>query len=380
MKARFLVLACVCVPVVLAAQTERGGFLVRLGTDTIAIETYDRTAGTMNGRFASRAGQFTEWSYLTRFRPNGTVATFEMTMVRSAAPDAPAQKRTIVFDGDSAFVTLVRGDSTRRMRLAAPRGTNPFVNHSFALYQIVARQARAAGARDTFKTAVLSAGADAPWATTAAKLGADSLVVATENGLGVRLKTDRQGKVIGANGHGSTQQVDVERQDVLNFQALADAFAARPAMGQLSVRDTARATIGDSAVWVDYGRPLKRGRDIFGVLVPWNVVWRTGANAATQLSTPVDLTIGDATVPAGIYTVWTLPSPTGWKLIINKQHAQWGTEYRADSDFVRIDLKVEPLPQPTEQFTIAFDPQADGSAVWRLEWDRTRLTVPVAKK
>jgi len=116
-------------------------------------------------------------------------------------------------------------------------------------------------------------------------------------------------------------------------------FASRP-LGQLSVRDTARAGVGGAEVWVDYGRPLKRGREIFGNVVPWNAVWRTGANAATQFSTSADLVIGGAAVPAGKYTLWTLPTPSGWKLIINKQTGQWGTEYHPEQDLVRVETKV----------------------------------------
>ena len=104
-------------------------------------------------------------------------------------------------------------------------------------------------------------------------------------------------------------------------------------------------------------------------------MWRTGANAATQLSTPVDLVIAGATVPAGKYTLWTLPSPSGWKLIINKQTGQWGTEYHQEQDLVRVDAKVETLALPIEQFTIAFD-----SGSLTFAWDKTRYSVPVAKK
>jgi hypothetical protein len=128
-------------------------------------------------------------------------------------------------------------------------------------------------------------------------------------------------------------------------------------------------------VWVDYGRPLKRGREIFGNIVPWNTVWRTGANAATQLNTSADLVIGGATVPAGKYTLWTLPTPSGWKLIINKQTGQWGTEYHPEQDLVRVDARVETLATPVEQLVIAFEPGA-----LTFTWDKTRVSVPVAKK
>ena len=366
----------------LAAQNESGAFVVRLGKDTIAVEQFTRSGNSLQGTFLGRPGQMIQWSYRAELGTDGTVRQFSMTQDKSAAPNAPAQTRSVVFQGDSAIVTLTRGDSTRALRLAAPGGAFPFINHSFALYELVARRARAAGG-DSLRTAELSLGANAPWGTTVKRVGTDSLALATDNGLGVRLKTDRSGMILAANGFGSTQKVEVARVQSVDLARLWDTFAGRPPLGTLSARDTARVTFGSAVVYVDYSRPSKRGRVVFGgELVPWNEVWRTGANAATQLSTPVDLTIGGATVPAGIYSVWSLPTPTGWKLIINKQHGQWGTEYKADSDLVRIDVKVEaPLAQPLETFTIGFEPQGDGTAATlKLAWDRTVVTVPVTVK
>jgi hypothetical protein len=160
--------------------------------------------------------------------------------------------------------------------------------------------------------------------------------------------------------------------------ALRD-FAARDAagqvMGQLSPRDTVRATIGNAHLVIDYGRPRKRGREIFGGVVPWGEVWRTGANAATGFTTDADLKVGATIIPKGSYTLWSLPSENGAKLIVNSQTGQWGTDYHADKDFARVDLAAEALPQPVETFTIAIDPAA-GGGVLRLEWDRTRYSLP----
>jgi hypothetical protein len=103
-----------------------------------------------------------------------------------------------------------------------------------------------------------------------------------------------------------------------------------------------------------------------------------GANAATH-SPPVDLTIGGSPLPAGKYTLWTLPSPTGWKLIINKQTGQWGTAYDSTQDLVRVDARVETLAAPVEQFVIAFEPATDAKAI-TFTWDKTRYSVPVSKK
>jgi DUF2911 family protein len=146
-----------------------------------------------------------------------------------------------------------------------------------------------------------------------------------------------------------------------------------------SPRDSAVASFGDAKLSVDYGRPYKRGREIFGGLVPWNRVWRTGANAATTFVTSRDLEIGGQAVPAGSYTLYTVPAPTGWKLIINKQTGQWGTAYDESQDLARIDMKVDRVATPVEQFTIELAPS--GSAgVMNLVWDTTRASVPITVK
>jgi Protein of unknown function (DUF2911) len=133
-------------------------------------------------------------------------------------------------------------------------------------------------------------------------------------------------------------------------------------------------------VTIEYSRPSIRGRKIFGGLVPYDQVWRTGANAATSLKTDVALTIGAASVPAGNYTLYTLPGATSWKLIINKQTGQWGTEYNQSQDLARVDMKVSQRSSPLKEFTISFDKISGNSATLRLEWDTTVSSVNVQEK
>jgi DUF2911 family protein len=133
-------------------------------------------------------------------------------------------------------------------------------------------------------------------------------------------------------------------------------------------------------VAIQYSRPSMRGREIFGGLVPYDQVWRTGANAATSLKTDVDLNIGGANVPAGSYTLYTLPGKTSWKLIINKQTGQWGTVYSQSQDLARVDMKVGQLPSALEQFTISFDKTGGSAATLKLEWASTIASVDMKEK
>lgn len=143
----------------------------------------------------------------------------------------------------------------------------------------------------------------------------------------------------------------------------------------LSPPGEATGKIGAGTVTIEYSRPSMRGRRIMGGLVPFGQVWRTGANRATHLKTDAALEIGGVAVPAGTYTLYTLPGETAWTLIVNKQTGQHGTQYDQSQDHARIDMRVESLASPVEQFTIAV---ADGQII--MEWETTRVSVPVKVK
>ncbi len=143
-----------------------------------------------------------------------------------------------------------------------------------------------------------------------------------------------------------------------------------------SPRDSVKATIGGATVEVNYGRPFKKGRLVVGVggLIPYDQIWRTGANEATSFVTSGTLMMGRLMVPPGKYTLYTLASKSGWKLIVNKQTGQWGTEYKPEMDLGRVDLQVESLPAVVEQFTIKVVPTGSTGQI-RLEWDKTAASV-----
>ncbi len=374
-------LALILAASALAVQ-DSGAFIVRLGNDTLSLEQYRRTATQLRGEYVIRTPRSLHRIYTADLNPDGSIRHFELITHNIGGGPGPAEtKGSVEFTGDSAIATNPSGDSSVTTRVAVPKGTLPYTIHIYGLVEQYGRIARATG-RDSVAITSLT-GATTTTGGYVRKRGGDTLVLNFTQGqlAGVgpfTFRLDRDGRLVWLTGKGSTVQVDVERVPSIPMAAKTAAFASRP-LGQLSVRDTARATLGGAQVWVDYSRPMKRGREIFGNVVPWNTPWRTGANAATQFSTPVDLVIGGTPVPAGTYTLWTLPTPAGWKLIINKLTGEWGTEYHAEQDLVHVDAKVETLARPVEQFTIAFEPAAAPATI-TFTWDRTKVTVPVAKK
>lgn len=137
---------------------------------------------------------------------------------------------------------------------------------------------------------------------------------------------------------------------------------------------------GGKAVTIDYSSPRAKGRKIYGELVPFGQVWRTGANEATTLVTPVDLTIGGTAVPAGSYTIFTVPNKDKWTLVISKKTGEWGTDYPGQSnDLARVDMKVSTLPSAVENFAISFEKAGSGANL-NIDWETTRASVMVSKK
>ena len=132
------------------------------------------------------------------------------------------------------------------------------------------------------------------------------------------------------------------------------------------------------SITVDYSSPRAKGRKIFGEIVPFGEPWRTGANEATTFVTTADLTVGGQHVPAGSYTLFTIPNKDKWTLIISKKTGEWGTPYPgAESDFARVDMKAGATSGPVENLTIAFDKAAKGCTL-RIEWENTRATIDIS--
>jgi hypothetical protein len=357
---------------------DSGAFVVRLGNDTLSLEQYNRSATQIRGEYVIRTPRSLHRIYTLNLNPDGTIRRMEVVTHNIGGGPGPMEtKNSVDFAGDTAVSVSPRSDSTVTSKLAVPRGTFPFQFYVYGLMEQMARWARATG-KDSVRFSALYS-ADRTSGGYIRKRGGDTLVCMFDEGqlAGVgpfTFRLDPQGRLTWLTGRGSTLQVEVQRVASVPMAQATRSFANRP-LGQLSPRDTVRTAVGGAEVWIDYSRPMKRGRVIFGDVVPWNAVWRTGANAATQLNTSADLVIGGAAVPAGKYTLWTLPTQNGWKLIINRQTGQWGTEYNQAQDLARVDAKVETLATPVEQMVIAFEP-----GVLTVSWDRTRIWVPVSRK
>src|SRR6202047_3875998 len=159
------------------------------------------------------------------------------------------------------------------------------------------------------------------------------------------------------------------------------AYAQQEESKRPSPSEQAQCKFSDGkTITVDYSSPRMRGRKIFGGLVPYGEVWRAGANEATTFIASKGLTVHGKELPAGSYTIFTLPNLDRWTLIISKKTGEWGIPYPGEGfDVARLDMQVVKLASPVENFTIAFD-RAVERCTMRMDWERTRASVEILEK
>src|SRR5712672_3181178 len=136
------------------------------------------------------------------------------------------------------------------------------------------------------------------------------------------------------------------------------------------------ATIGGNPINIEYYAPSMHGRKVMGGLVPFGAVWCTGANWATKITTQADLQMGDLKLPAGSYSIWTLPSAKEWTLIINKQTGQFHLNYDSSRDFGRTKMTLKTLDAPVETFKIDLRSDGGNKGTLALLWETTEASIP----
>jgi len=328
--------------------------------------------------------------------PDGSIRHLDMDILTPSEPSAQ-RERHVVADVTKDSVKISKRDSTGVKNIAFRTGGVLTMAHLPQMYSLTdlyfsAALARAAATKlapgdsvglhqfyidREFDNFPLHDGFVRPLPGNRAELWHDWLS-------GIAAATfDSSRNMLTYSGARSTYKVDVKR---LTEQPDVDAVFARFAAletssggaRQLSVRDTARATIGAATFMVDYGRPLTRGRVLLGSILPFDHVWRTGANAATQFATTVPITLAGLHLPAAMYTLWTVPRENGAAdLVVNKQVGQWGTSYDDKHDLGMARMSTVTLTAPVEEFTISIVPTDAHHGALMMEWGTFTWTAPI---
>jgi hypothetical protein len=379
-----------------ATPAERYGFVTLLGNDTVAVERISRSPTRLVTDGVDR------WPFVRRrhtefdLAADGTIRRMVMD-VRTPNGRSPRERgRRITAEFSNEAVRISVRDSGGMRDTAFATGGAITVPHVSMMYSVIEleiaaalRRAAATGLRagdsvrfrqfypdrDVGPSFVLHKGYVIPQAGGKVELRHDWLAGTGD------VTVDSSGRMLTYSGMRSTYKVAVARTATLpDIEGIGDRLAAaerRTGPSQLSVRDTARATIGAATFSVDYGRPLVRGRTLLGNVIGYDRVWRTGANAATQFTTSAPITLAGLSLPAGTYTLWTVPHASRVDLIVNRQTGQWGTEYDQKQDLGTAPMTSASVEPPVEKFTISIEASDPRRGTLALAWGTFRWTASI---
>ncbi len=358
-------------------------FVSRLGSDTLTIEAFTRTDTRIEGQLVTRLPYTQRITYAADLNPDGTISHLQAEMSTPAEnPEGPAPRSwtTTIADG-TATVERVGGQNPGTNSFDVGPGAIPTLGRAFIAmfaFEQAMRQAQASDA-DEHAVELVYPTRPQPVSNTVGRLASDTVAI---NFFGSPLKAwaDADGNILGADGTPTTVDIVTEKVAELDLDGLAVTWAGMDARGEgigvPSPAATTQGTVQGVTIEIAYSQPAKRGRDIWGGLVPHGEVWRTGANAATVFTADRALVIGGANVPAGSYTLWSTYSADSQQLIINSETGQGGTSYNPANDFATVEMTTSSLPEMLERFTISLEETTDGGML-HLDWDRTRFSVAI---
>ena len=354
------------------AVPDAASYVITLGIDTLSAESYTRTGDRIEGVVMRRSPRTVLVRYAMQLGPTGMPTRLEYTTRLPDGSMVPngARSVAVTFRADSAITEVQR--DTMVMRRVAARAAHPEIDGAVSWHRFAIDALRASG-RDSGTFQAYVAGAAGPQEYPVARRGPNRWWVYSF-GSPIEITTDDAGRILNVDASRTTFRIQARRQPPMDVASLAARFAERERTAGalvLSPRDSVSARIGDASVSIGYGRPSARGRRIWGPAgVLGDSIWRTGANASTQLRTSAPLLIGGRELAAGTYVVTTLAIPGRYQLILS----------RGNAEVLRVPLTSRELSNRVEQFTILLEPTTERAGVLRLRWDTLELSVPVAQR
>jgi Protein of unknown function (DUF2911) len=381
--------------VLLAATTlttpkadERAAFVTTLGRDTVAFESFTRTATRVEGDIMVRIPGTVLCHYVLELAGDGGVTRSTLDVKPIGVSNLPSRHVVLEFTGDSLRADVDSAghhEKSRRSvgKLSYPQfmtgyGDSYGLYSSLGVYEALIQHLVTGTDTVSIPSVNMATGRTVPGQflrRSPTLVDADYFKIAWTH-----LTLDGAGQIQSADGSETTEKVQSHRTDFFDVPAAAKKFAeldrSGKGLGLASPNVVAKGAVGGEQVVVTYGSPRRRDRVILGNVVPYDKVWRTGANAATLILFDKPMVIGTTTFPAGAYSLWTLPKKDGSvDLIINDQHGQYGTDYDGSHDIAHIPMKATKFGSPQENFTITI---ADGTM--SMSWDTFVWSVPMTLK
>ncbi|MEO8860597.1 MAG: DUF2911 domain-containing protein [Ginsengibacter sp.] len=374
---------------------EQYGFITKLGLDTISVESVNRQGNTITSDEVDRFPRVRVRHTVIELARDGSIRHLAMDIHTPSEP-ANERERKVIADVTTDSVQLSKTDGTGTLHRAFATAGGIVVAHvpqMYSLYELYFSVAmKHAGPLNSgtgnpvqLRQFYIDREFDRfPLGSARVRLpggGKADIMHDWLSGTGEAMM-DSNYHMLSYSGARTTYDVNVSRlASPPDVKSIAERFEALETKAgnvkQLSVRDTLRAQIGTARFIIDYGRPLRRGRKLLGDVLPYDRVWRTGANAATQFTTSAPIKLAGIQVPAGTYTLWTVPHKGEVDLIVNKQTGQWGTEYDGSRNLGIARMTSLTAATPVEEFTISIVPADTRHGMLVMDWGSFRWTAPI---
>lgn len=363
----------------LAAQTDQGALVTVLGVDTLALERWARTGDRIEAEALVRSPRTVLRRFTLDLSPSGALRGWTDATLDPANPSAaPLRTETLRPAASGWTRTVTVRDSTATSQVALDSLSLPWVDLVHWPFDLATRRVVASGGAEQ---AFFSGGRALVYKVS--RQAENVTLTHPFRGPSVA-RVDAGGRLMVLDAAGTTRKVIVTRVDSVDVRGTALRWAQADrsgrGVGELSGRGADTTVVAGATLTLDFGTPSVRGRRIWGGIVPFGQVWRTGANRATHLriTRPIMLGTGADTLalPAGEYTLFSIPAESGGTLIVNSQTNQNGTEYDQAKDVGRITLTRRALTEPVERFTIRVTHEGGSGGMLRIQWADSEMVAP----
>jgi hypothetical protein len=369
-------------PLQIQAQHTNGCLIYMLGKDTTAIGNYSLEGDKFSMTVADITSAINVSKLTGTFFPNGELKEAEGHNYNPGKDSQLVYSYTMKYEGDSTFIQIKRNNTVINRNYPVKIMVANYLG-GYTLVYMLALLPDFAPARtgDSIVSRHVVLNSARPFIV---KRTAAKQLVAGSTVMGIfTLFLGERGELRSIDGIGTSWNLKGVVVPYLDMDSVIAANVTKdrlhPHAAIVNKLDSAQASIGTTAIKVRYSRPTVRGREIFGQVVPWDRFWRTGADAATKISIDRPLWFNGKELPAGEYSIFTMPSQKGWTIMFNKDANIWGTEYNPDHDLLRVPMSTERLAAPVELLTIGVLTAGGGGRI-EISWDTWKAAVPFTTK
>ena len=377
MKYIFLLVFISTCAALYSQPSQSGSFVAKLGDDTVIVETYTMLHNHLFGRAFLRYPEDQVGVFNFHFFPDGSIRHYSMTFMH---PDSShtVSYGTIgaVSDGDSCTWFMAWPDGKEEYERKHAIRHLDFIGGwtpTISLIEWNCKRLLKSG-KQTLPMVLLN---DYIGTKDIAlyKGNKDTIIFGGPFLEYTKLTTTPEGRILTYDGTGTPWNYIVTKHDLIDVDVVAKRLSKNPKIGVPSPEVKMDFPVAGDTIQLSYGRPAKRGRKIFGGVVPYDSVWRTGAGDPTKIDLPYQIRIGKTVIPEGIYSLYTIPRQGEWTLIFNKNLKQWPTDPDRSADFAQVPMKVRKAAEPADRFTIQVDAHKSGGVI-KFTWDETEAYVP----